>query len=84
MIKYIILFILYGIVMLIVSLIVIYKAKQANSVCPCDTCDNLRRKTKGGMSEFKYLCKESDRERSFDRPPIYCAFYRKRGDNEDG
>ncbi|MBR6253170.1 MAG: hypothetical protein IKR04_04980 [Clostridia bacterium] len=45
----------------------------------CNFCALLERKNHGGLSEFKYICKEHG---GFDKPPIFCADYKKRNEEK--
>lgn len=76
--KYII---LYGVVVLVVSLNVIRVARgpKEPSQIPCDTCKYLVRK--GGY--YKYYCGNQQAQGGFsdrfDKPPEYCGFWERRG-----
>lgn len=45
----------------------------------CNSCALLRQKNRWSSSNFNYCCREHG---GFDKPPIFCADYRKRSEEE--
>lgn len=45
----------------------------------CNSCALLVRKNRWCLGEYKYRCRECG---GFDKPPIFCADYRKRSEEE--
>lgn len=53
------------------------KSEHRDEQCKtdCNSCALLKRKKHWNWGEYKYHCSEYG---SFDKPPIFCADYRKR------
>ena len=45
----------------------------------CNSCALLKRKNHWRFGEYKYRCREHG---SFDKPPIFCADYKKRSEEK--
>ena len=57
------------------------KSRHRDEQCKtdCNSCALLKRKKRWNWGEYKYHCREYG---SFDKPPIFCADYRKRSKEE--
>lgn len=77
---------LYGVVMLAVSLIVVHIAKGAKTppAVPCDSCKYLIRK--GGLWKYYCNCQKANEmgfTHHFDTAPEYCGLWEPRKENDD-
>ena len=57
------------------------KSEHWNEQCKtdCNSCAFLKRRDHRSWSEFEYHCEKYN---GFDKPPIFCADYRKRSEEK--